>query len=254
MQTLQGRTCVFAGGTAGDGVEAVKELCRSGMNVVLMTNKPEKAQALADSIRAADYPGDCMIFVGKPDLIAEHQAATYDIIAKKYGSVDVIVCNTGNNGILIPLENVTGDMLSAALNQLVVGAFRMFQAALPYLKKSAAPRVIFMSSLEGGRGGTQESFVNAVAKGALRALTLNCAARVAGAGITVNCIAKAGIPRIEPQPEGAPDPRRLLPRIPIMRLGTLQDLAQAVCYLASEEASYLTGQVLELDGGLHLGI
>lgn len=253
MQTLHGRTCVFAGGTAGDGVDAVKALCAGGMNVVLMTNKPEKAQALVDWTREAGLPGGCSVFAGRPGMVAEHQAETYARIAEQYGSIDVIVCNTGNNGLLANLEDVTGEMLSAALNQLVVGAYKMFSAALPYLKQSQSPRVIFMTSLEGCRGGTHESFVNAVAKGALHALTVNCAARTAAMGITVNCISKAAIPRVEPQPEGAPDPNSLLPFLPVGRLGDPQDLAQAICFLASEETSYITGQTLELNGGLHLG-
>ncbi len=110
-----------------------------------------------------------------------------------------------------------------------------------------------MTTPGGCRGGNQESFPNAVAKGALHALTVNCAVRTAARGITVNCISKAGIPRIEPQPANAPDPSSLLPYIPVKRLGTLQDMAQAVCFLASEESGYITGPTLELNGGLHLG-
>lgn len=253
MQTLKGRTCVFAGGTAGDGVEAVRELCRGGMNVVLMTNKPEKAAALIDSVRAGGFPGQCAAMPSQPGTIAEHCPETYAQIRERFGSVDVIVCNTGNNGLLAPMEEVDGDQLAAALDQLVVGAYRMFLAALPYLEQSRAARVIFMTTPEGCRGGNLESFPNAVAKGALRALTVNCAARAAARGITVNCISKAGIPRVEPQPANAPDPSALLAHIPVKRLGTLQDMAQAVCFLASEESGYITGQTLELNGGLHLG-
>lgn len=253
MQTLKGRTCVFAGATAGDGVDSVKALCSAGMNVVIMTNKPERAQKLIDDIKRCDCPGDCIAYGGDPGIVAEHCDETYKKLIQKYGSVDVIISNIGNNGQLADIEDTTGDMLSESLEKLVVKGYKMLHTALPYLKQSKAPRVIFMTSVEGCSGGTHESFVNAVAKGAIRSLTLNAASRLAHLGITVNCISKGAIPRIEPQPENAPNPYNMLPHIPLRRLGTRSDLAQTICFLASEESAYITGQIMELNGGLNLG-
>lgn len=253
MQTLKGRTCIFAGATAGDGIATVKALCSQGMNVVLMTHNAARAQAIIDDIKSENCPGDCIVSAAPQGQAAEHCQETYDMLEEKYGSVDVIICNTGNNGQLIDIENVTPEMLEHSLNQLVVGNFKTLSAALPYLKKSAAPRVIFMTTVEGCKGGTHESFVNAVAKGGVRALTLNAAARLAAYGITVNCVAKGAIPRVEPQLPDAPVPEKMLPFIPLKRLGTMDDLAQTICFLASEESSYITGQIIELSGGLNLG-
>ena len=84
-------------------------------------------------------------------------------------------------------------------------------------------------------------------------MTLNAAARLAAEGITVNCISKGSIPRMEGVPEGGVDLSARLPVIPMGRLGTQEDLAGAVCFLASEESGYITGQVLEVSGGLNLG-
>jgi 3-oxoacyl-[acyl-carrier protein] reductase len=126
----------------------------------------------------------------------------------------------------------------------------MLKDALSYLRKSSAPRVIFISSVEGCKGGVQESFSDSIAKGAVRALTLNTAARLAKEGITVNCIAKGAIPRVEPLHDGDVNAADRLPFIPMGRLGTSEDLAGAVCYFASEESSYVTGQILEVGGGI----
>ena len=252
MQTLKGRTCVFAGATAGDGVTAVKALCAGGMNVVMATHMASRAQALVDEIAAMGLPGKCTAIGATPDSPAEESPATYEALAKEYGSVDVIISNTGTTGRAVPMEEVTQEELLHATGHLLGGAFGMLKAALPVLKRSQAPRVIFMTTVEGVFGGVHESFENAVAKGAVRSLALNAAARLAGQGITVNCIAKGAIPRVEGVNPGDADPQKLLPRIPMGRLGTPEDLAQLICFLASEESAYVTGQTIGVSGGLEL--
>ncbi len=253
MQTLKGRTCVFAGASGGDGVAAVKALCAGGMNVVMMTHMASQAQALVDEIKMMDLPGDCIAIGHTEHGPAEHQPQVYQELAKRYGSVDVVISNTGTLGKQMELEEVTGEMLMEDISHLTLGAFHMLKTALPFLKMSKAPRVIFMTSVEGRRGGTKESFTNAVAKGTVLSLTLNCAARLAADAVTVNCISKGAIPRIGTQDPADIDPRAMLPHIPMKRLGMPEDLAEAICFLASEESGYLTGQVLSISGGLEMG-
>lgn len=252
MQTLKGRTCVFAGATAGDGPESVRELCRGGMNVAVLSHKPEAAGRLKREIEEAGYEGELMIVSGDGDK-EKSREESYLEIAGKFGSIDVVICNTGGDGRLDQLDTMEKETLERYMGHLVGGSFEMLRAGLPYLRKSRAPRVIFMTSVEGCQGGTFESMANAVAKGAVRALTLNAAARLAPEGITVNCISKGSIPRMEGVPEGGADSAARLPVIPMGRLGTQKDLAGAVCFLASEESGYITGQILEVSGGLNLG-
>ncbi len=254
MQTLKGRTAVMAGATAGDGRETVKTLCAGGMNVVMMTHNRAAAEELAAELRAAEAPGACVFYVGgHGELPAEQNPAVYEEICARFGSVDVIIANTGADGHRDSIETLDPAELEKNLNHLAVGAFRMLQTALPYLKKSKASRVILMSTVEGIHGGTQESLANAIVKGAVASLALNTAARLAPMGITVNCIAKGAIPRAEGVRPGDPDPADRLSSIPMGRLGSPEDLAEAVAFLASEESAYLTGQILELSGGLNLG-
>jgi len=257
MQTLNGRTCVFAGASGGDGVEAVKALCRGGMNVVMMTHQPAQAQRLLDEISAAGYPGKCVAVqdgnVQTPPISDEE---VFRGIAEQFGGIDVVISNTGGDGFEDSIDTVSVEQLLKDTNHLLGGAYGMLKCALPYLRKSAAPRVIFMTTVEGVRGGKLESFVNAVAKGAVVSLAKNCAARLAPERINVNCISKGAIERLAPPPHpGAPvfkDMSALLPYIPQGRMGTPKDLAEAICYLASEESAYVTGTVLDLSGGLSL--
>lgn len=254
MQSLAGRTAVFAGATAGDGRETVKALCLGGMNVVMMTHNVHAAESLIEEVHALGAAGECLYEAGGSGAVPpEEDPAIYARVAARFGSVDVIIANTGANGREDDLETLQAEELRRSLDHLVVGAFKMLQTALPYLKQSRAPRAILMTTVEGVHGGTQESLANAVAKGAVEALTLNAAARLAPSGITVNCIAKGAISRVEPPRPGEALPEKRLPTIPAGRLGTPADLAGAVAFLASEEAAYVTGQVLELSGGLQLG-
>ena len=254
MQTLMGRTCVFAGATAGDGIAAAKALCAGGMHVVMVTHQAQRAAALVEEIRQMNLPGTCEAIGATPEGPAEESAAVYEALEKKYGSVDVIISNTGDTGSSKSMEELESTELLEETSHLLGGAFRMMKAALPYLRKSKAPRVIFMTSVEGVRGGVQGSFSNAVAKGAVHALTLNAAARLAKEGICVNCIAKGAIPRAEGIREGRSNPEVFLPHIPMGRLGSDVDLAQLLCFLASEESAYMTGQTIGLDGGLGIGL
>ncbi len=257
MQTLKNRTCVFAGASGGDGTAAVKALCRGGMNVVMVTHQPMQAQELLAEIEELGYPGKCSAVQDgncqKPPITDEE---VYRKIFEEYGSIDVVICNTGGDGFEDNVDAVDRELLLREVGHLLGGSYSMLKCALPYLRKSNAPRVIFMTTVEGVRGGRMESFTNAVAKGAVLALGKNCAARLAAEGITVNCIEKGAIERLphkgpEHGPEGK-DISVMLPLIPAGRMGTPEDLAQAICFLASEESSYVTGAILDVSGGLSL--
>lgn len=254
MQTLAGRTAVFAGATGGDGRDSVKALCAGGMNVAIMTHNVLEAERLVAEVRAADLPGACIYFSSGNGLAgAEENAAVYTDVCKRFGSLDVVISNTGANGHIDSIESLTAQELLESLDHLAVGAFKMLQTALPYLKQSRAPRVIFMTTTEGVRGGTHESLANAVAKGAVMSMALNAASRLAPSGINVNCIAKGAVTRVEGVTPGTPDPDDRIPHIPLGRVGSPADLAGVIAFLASEESSYITGQVIELSGGLNLG-
>lgn len=257
MQTLTGRTCIFAGASGGDGVEAVKALCRGGMNVAMMTHQPAQAQKLLDELEQAGYPGKCVaVQDGSAQTPPIADEEVFAQVAKRFGGIDVVICNTGGDGFDDSIDTVDAALLVRQIEHLMGGSYNMLKCALPYLRKSAAPRVIFMTTVEGVRGGRLESFANAVAKGAVVSLARNCAARLAPERINVNCIQKGAIERLAPPPHpGAPvfkDMSALLPYIPQGRMGTPKDLAEAICYLASEESAYVTGTVLDLSGGLSL--
>lgn len=252
MQTLLGRVCVFSGATAGDGVAVVRALCKAGMTVIMMTHNVDRAQDLIREIKEAGYPGKCDAMAGGRGCPAEENPEIYREIERKYGSVDVIISNTGGFGKAASIEDTTDEDFNFELNHLVGGSFRTMRAAIPFLRRSKAPRIILMTTVEGVNGGVHQSFANSVAKGGVRALAVNAAARLAADGITVNCIAKGGIPRVDGLRPGDADPLDFLPRTPMGRIGTPEDLGEVICFLASEESGFITGQTIALDGGYSL--
>ncbi len=253
MQTLAGRTCLFSGATSGDGVETVRQLCKGGMNVVMMTHNPGHAKAIQEEIEAAGYPGKAVWPGGLSDSEMREGETIYDAVMRQFGSIDVVICNTGANGHIDTLETVDPDQVLKNMSNIVCGALRSIQTALPYLRKSKGPRIILMTTTDAIRGGTYESIENAIGKGAVLALCKTAAAHLASEGITVNCIAKGSITRVEGIREGTPDLSARLPVIPLGRIGNDKDMADTICFIASEESSYITGQVFELNGGLNLG-
>lgn len=257
MQTLKGRTCVFAGASGGDGVASVKALCAAGMDVVMMTHQPSQAAGLLEEIAGMELPGKCFaVQDGNAQDPPISDEEVFEAIYKEHGSIDVVITNIGGDGFEDSIDSVDKDTLLKEVGLLLGGSYNMLKCALTYLRKSRAPRVIFMTTVEGVRGGRLESFTNAVAKSAVLGLTKNCAARLAGEGITVNCIEKGAIERLKHNgPQHGPvfkDTSVMLPYIPQGRMGTPEDLAGAICYLASEESAYMTGAVLDLSGGLSL--
>ena len=259
MFTLSGRTCVFAGASGGDGVASVKALLEGGMNVVMMTHQMKQAAELKEELDAAGYPGKVAIYCDPKSYDPpKTEAEVYEAIYNEFGSIDVIISNTGGPGHGDSVDSLTKDDLLRDVNHLVGGGFEMLKCALPYLRKSTNARVIYMTSFEAIKGGTLDSLSNSIAKGAVYSMTKNLAARLAGEGITVNCIVKGAIKRRPDKGPGMPgmpkpkDPAELLPNIPAGRLADENDLAQAICYLASEEAGYVTGTALDISGGLSL--
>ena len=256
---LEGRMCVFAGATGGDGVVAVIELCRGGMNVVMMTHQMGQAETLMNKINGMQLKGKCFVVQdGECQTPVKTDEIVYREIYERFGSIDVVISNTGDDGFEDSIDMVDTKNLLRGVDHLLGGSYTMLKNALPYLRKSKAARVIFMTTVEGVKGGVNESFVNAVAKGAVLSLTKNCAARLAVDNINVNCIAKGPIERLKPLLERdkslppVKDTTTFLDDVPMGRMGTPEDIAHAICYLASEESSYITGTVLDVSGGMNV--
>ena len=247
MLTLKGRTCVFAGGTGNVGRGAVRALAEAGMNVALVTHNPDSAREMIEELK--DCPGKVVAFGNEGG-----DAAVFPKVAEALGSVDVVINTTGGFDAVVPVEEISGEDLNKKLGHQVTNVFLMMQAAIPYLKKSSAPRMILMTSVGAVDGFTGENLVDSIARGGVISMTYGLARLLAKDGITVNCIARSGVINDhEPHRAEDYDSNSILNLIPAGHLGTTDEFGALVSYIASEESAFITGQVFQLNGGLHIG-
>lgn len=247
MLTLKGRTCVFAGATGNIGRGAVRALAQGGMNVVMVTHNPDSAR---DIIRELDNcPGQVTAMSN-----ANGDGSVFSDVEKKYGTVDVVINTTGGLNAVVPVAALTEKEMNQKLSHQVTQPFLMMQSALPFLKKSKAPRIIFTSSAGAQNGNLDENMLDSVSRGAVLTMTKYLARALSGDGITVNCIARSGmINDHEPHKTTDFDVADIAGKIPLGHIGTAEEFGALVSYISSEESGFITGQIFNLSGGLQIG-
>lgn len=246
MLTLHNRTCVFAGGTGGIGEGAVRSLSAAGMNVALVTHNPARAQALIDS--CSGHPGRVVAYSNEGG-----DGTAFEKACREFGSVDVAIISTGGLSKVQPLVQITTDHLSRKLEHQVSGAFSYMQAAVPYLTKSKAPRMILIASAGAQDGFPGENIADSIARGAVISMTYVLARELATQGITVNCISRSAMVDDHPPRDDGYHASSVLPLTPRGHLGTTEEFGALVTYIASEESAHTTGHVFNLTGGIHIG-
>ncbi|MCC8068104.1 MAG: SDR family oxidoreductase [Clostridiales bacterium] len=247
METLKGRTCVFAGATGRIGQGAVKALAQAGMNVVMVTHNPESAGDIVAALSGC--PGRVAAVSNE-----NGDGAVFGQIEREFGSVDVVINTIGSLDKVCSIEQITEDKLRDKLEHQVTLPFLMMQAAIPYLERSSAPRMIFASTAGALDGFGGENLADSIARGAIITATYALARELAAKGITVNCIARSGmINDHDPRTDSDFDVKSIAHRIPMGHIGTAEEFGALVAYIASEESGFITGQVFNLTGGIHIG-
>lgn len=247
MLTLRNRTCVFAGASGQIGRGAVKALAEQGMNVIMITHNPAKAGEIVNEMK--DFPGQVVAMSNE-----DSNEALFSRIYSVFGSVDAVVSSTGGLLSVVRPEDISDALLNEKLSHQVTEPYNMARAALPYLEKSAAPRIIFVANggvLDGYAG---ENIADSIAGGGVVSMTYALARALAGRRITVNCIARSGMVN-DHSPELAADfdVAGIARDIPVGHIGTSGEFGALVQYIVSEEAGFVTGHVFNLTGGLHIG-
>lgn len=250
MKRLTGKVAFVTGAVGGLGQAQVDALAAEGANIVInYRNKPDraqKAQALIDQLKEK-YGGDHIAVAGEVSSEEDVQSMVKEIIAH-YGKIDILVNNAG-----ISINHVTWDFPKEDWEKVIGvnlnGVFFCMKAVLPYMREKRYGRIINMSSVVGITGARGTAAYTAT-KAAVIGLSKTAAREVATRGITVNCVAPgyidAGIIADVSQEylQG-----QVIPTIPMGKLGEASDIARAVVYLASDDAKYITGEVLRVDGG-----
>ena len=165
-----------------------------------------------------------------------------------FGNIDILINNAGITKDTLSMR-MTDDMWDAVLKVNLTAGFRLTREVLPQMMKKRWGRIISMASIVGVIGNMGQANY-AASKAGLIAMSKSIAGEVAGRGITANCIAPGFI--ATPMTENLPDnvKQAMLDRIPMKRMGTPQDIANVVAFLASDESAYVTGQTINVNGGM----
>ncbi|MHC5011117.1 MAG: 3-oxoacyl-[acyl-carrier-protein] reductase [Planctomycetota bacterium] len=244
MSDFQDVSILVTGGARGIGRAIVTSFVKRGAKVTFVDLDPETAQAC---IEASGAPDRCR-FVQADISSAEGADQAVTAALEHGGGLDVLVNNAGitRDGLLVRMSDEDWQRV-LAVN--LTGTFLMTRAAARRLMKSRRGRIINISSVVGLTGNAGQANY-AASKGGVVAFTKTVAKELAGRKVTVNAVAPGFIQTdmTADLPEAAA--KELSSRIPLGRLGTVEDIAEAVVFLASEGASYLTGQVITVDGGM----
>ncbi len=241
MFDLSGLGALVTGASGGIGGAIARALHARGAAVTISGRRAEPLEALASALgeRVTVVVGDVTDEAFVRELTAR---------AEEAGGLDILVNNAGitRDGLALRMRD---EDWQAVLETNLTAAFRLSRAALRGMMRRRFGRIVNIGSVVGTTGNPGQANY-AAAKAGLMGLTKALAAEVAGRGITVNCVAPGFIATA--MTANLPDRRReeLLRRIPAERLGAPEDVAAAVVYLASREASYVTGHTLHVNGGM----
>jgi len=246
---LEDKIAIITGASRGIGAEIAKSFGKSGANVAICFNK-QKEQA--KKVRAEILKHSvCEVFQCDISNVNSIKKTVKDII-KKFKRIDILV---NNAGVLKQTDfvRITEKEYDWIMNTNLKGAFFLSQAAIPYLIKSKGT-IINIASVGGQRGGPKAPHYSASKAGVI-SLTRSLSNLYAPSGIRVNAISPGQIETEMSKKifQSKAYGENVLPNIPLGRVGTTQDVANAALFLASDLASYITGQVINVNGGEYLG-
>ncbi len=239
MFDLTGRVALITGATGGIGLAIAKKMKQAGATVVVSGCNVAKMDAEFDD-SYIKIPCDLATEGGAVELIME--------TIEKAGKIDILINNAGITKDTL-LMRMSDEQFEDVINTNLRSCFKMCRAAIMPMMKNRYGRIINMASIIGVIGGAGQANY-AASKGGMIAMTKSIAAEVASRGITANAIAPGFIktPMTDVLPEELK--KTYLSQIPAGRFGEPDDIANACVFLASEEASYINGQVLHINGGM----
>lgn len=246
MSQFEGKIAIVTGGSRGIGRAIALELGQRGATVVVNYNQSaDAAEAVIAEIKAAG--GDGMSF--QCDVSdADQVAAMFKDVTKTYGQLDILVNNAGvtRDNVIMMLKP---DDFDTVINTNLRSAWLCSKAASRTMMKQRNGRIINISSVVGiaGNGG-QTNY--AASKAGLLGLTKSLAKEIAPRNVTVNAVAPGFIGTDMTSDLSEDIKETAISHIPLGRMGAPEDVAKAVAFLASEDAAYITGQVLVVDGGM----
>lgn len=239
MFDLKNKVVLITGATGGIGGEIAQQMKNAGATVVVSGRNSEKLKN--------DFNDDFIKIVADVSVDGACEKLVNDTI-EKTGHIDILINNAGITKDTLMMR-MTDEQFDDVINTNLRATFKMCRAAIMPMMKQKCGRIINMASIVGVVGGAGQTNY-AASKGGIIALTKSIAAEVASRGITANCIAPGFIKT--PMTDVLSDElkKTYLSQIPAGRFGEPADVANACVFLASDEASYINGQTIHVNGGM----
>ena len=242
----QGQIALVTGASRGIGRAIATTLAAQGFTVVGTATSEAGAQAITEALAA--WPGSRGIVLNVTDAAAAEAAV--DAVAKEFGALHVLVNNAGitRDGLAMRMKDEDWD---AVIETNLKGVFRLSRAVMRAMMKQRYGRIVNITSVVGASGNPGQANY-AAAKAGVAGMTRALARELGSRGVTVNCVAPGFIDT--DMTASLPEAQRaaLLQQIPLGRLGSAEEVAHAVAFLASPQAGYITGTELHVNGGMFM--
>jgi 3-oxoacyl-[acyl-carrier protein] reductase len=246
--SLKGKTALITGSAQGIGKAIAVELAKAGCDVAISDINLEKAQETAAEL-ANSYGVKTAAFKGNV-ASGEDAVKMVDDTVAEFGKLDILVNNAGitRDNLIMRMKEEDWDLV---LDINLKGSFNCAKAALKHMSKARSGRIINIASVVGAMGNAgQANYV--ASKAGLIGLTKTIAREYASRNVTANAVAPGFIDTAMTQALSEKVREELTKQIPLSRLGTPEDIAGAVKFLASDDAAYITGSVIHVNGGMYM--
>ncbi len=246
---LKGKNAIITGSSRGIGKAIAEAMADQGARVTISSRKPGPCQEVAAAINAKHGEGRAIAVPANISSKEELQAL-YDASKKAFGQIDIVVCNAASNPYYGPMSGISDDAFTKILQNNIISNHWLIQMAAPEMRERKDGAIIIVSSIGGLRGTPIIGAYN-ISKAADFQLARNLATEFGVDNVRVNCIAPGLIKTdfakaLWDNPETL---KRALTGTPLKRIGEPEEIAGAAVYLASQAGSYMTGQMLVVDGG-----
>ena len=243
---FENKTAVVTGGSRGIGLAIAKKLAAGGANIaVLYVGDEAEGQNAVEELRAMGAKAEAY-FCDVSDFEASKKVV--DAVIGEFGGIDILINNAGITRDKLVL-NMDEKDFDAVINVNLKGTFNMIKHTYKHFMKKRAGRIVSTSSIVGLNGNAGQANY-AASKAGIIGLTKSVARELAGRNVTVNAVAPGYIGTDMTNALSDKVKETMKAQIPAKRIGTPEDVANVVAFLCSDEAAYVTGEVIRVDGGL----
>lgn len=243
-----GRIALITGAAKGMGKQTAIDLATEGASVILTDIDQEGVKSSVDEIKESGGSAESLVCDvsnrTEIDSLINH-------VQEKYGRIDILI---NNAGLLLPgtIEETTDEIIDNTLAINVKGILYAIRAVTPIMKKQKYGRIINVASITGKNGDNSTVFVYGASKGAVISLTRSVARQLGPFGVTCNAIAPHAVMTTMMQYWPEEKKKAMAEKIPVRRMGTEQDMSWLMCFLASDQAGFINGETVNINGGYYM--